>query len=88
MDVQLPDVDGVCALGRLRADPSAPHPGRGLHRLRDAGGPRAAHGRRFRWLLEKPIEVRTLLEGEAIAPPPPLQPKVLVVDDAQANFEC
>ena len=41
MDVQLPGMDGVEALGRLRADPAiAGIRGRGAHRVRHEGGPR------------------------------------------------
>ena len=49
MDIQLPGIDGVEALGRLRADAAtAGIPVVALTALGDEGGPRALHGRRLR----------------------------------------
>ena len=51
MDVQLPGMDGVAALDRLRRDPrDRGHPRDRAHRLRDAGRPRAVPRRRLRRL--------------------------------------
>ena len=49
MDVQLPGMSGVDALGRLRADPvTAGIPGHRGHGARDEVGPRAVGRRRLR----------------------------------------
>ena len=62
MDIQLPDLDGVQALHRLRATAHGDDPDRRLDRTGDARGPRAVPSGGLRRLRAKPVNVRDLIE--------------------------